>query len=969
VTPVAGVGPDLRQLRAYLEMVAARYPDRRPVGIHAPPGWQGPEELEVAGIIWRVRQAPSVLAARELLEQAEEDGVRLVLLTELPESELGEDLCARLVKQRLLHLDAWESAKARFKAREVDPRLLREPHLARHLLEYEPPEGYEPVPAGLLSADIAWSCLLRFALGLDEAKLDLAGLLRWTQGDGVQRYLAAPLELRASATARLRQVCGGAASLVLGCVDQGRAADAVPLGLLCHLLSGDDPQSSAERRVAAARLERYVGQQPLREAEAREWGRAAVRLVEERGQREEVAAGWLLRADEILAEIGAQDLAFLSDLSPRGYRDRLVRFAAELSAGLASGPGPLAPRLEELAQKVLQHREARRRPVRAEQIEMAVRLARWLEQAGQRSWEASPGQMADWYVREGSFVDWARARLFGAESIPELASVRALLAEKVEELRERQNFLFAQALSGETPQPEVLLPIEEVLARVVAPLAAATRVLLVLLDGASWGVVRELVADLGGHGWREWRPQAGDLPPVLTAFPSVTEVCRASLLCGRLQRGSAPVEAAAFAQNPALRGTRAGDSPPLLFHRADVEGTLAGGLPSDLVRRIESERQRVVGVVIHAVDDYLARDTQLHIAWKAESIRPLLALLDHAGRSRRAVVLASDHGHVLERGSRFRAAEGGDRWRLPGGALEEGEVELRGPRVLAPQGEGLVLAWSEKLRYGQKKCGYHGGVSLQEGIAPLVVLAPAGLSLPGWVQAPSRFPDWWQARAAPAAPPAAPAVPPRRLPTKEQLHFWPAAGAGQEPGWLERLMSSPVFPRRQLLKELPEEELRGLLTCLSEGQGRHSLARLSHRLNISESHLRERLELLTRALNLDGFRILALEGDAVALDIPLLEQRFRLRGQEIRVCTPGGQKVVFWVAFEASKSEVKALECLARFGRLSEKELSRLLGSRRVAGLMENLLQKLHAAGQELVVQEGEGPEGRLYLFRRERLQ
>ena len=128
----------------------------------------------------------------------------------------------------------------------------------------------------------------------------------------------------------------------------------------------------------------------------------------------------------------------------------------------------------------------------------------------------------------------------------------------------------------------------------------------------------------------------------------------------------------------------------------------------------------------------MTSSTRVGAPWNAASVHRLLDLLTVARESDRLVVLASDHGHVHERGSRLESdASGGVRWRCSPRLADDNEVELTGPRVLLGEGR-IVAAWNEKLRYGPIRNGYHGGASAQEIVIPLAVLAREELALDGW---------------------------------------------------------------------------------------------------------------------------------------------------------------------------------------------------------------------------------------------
>ena len=140
---------------------------------------------------------------------------------------------------------------------------------------------------------------------------------------------------------------------------------------------------------------------------------------------------------------------------------------------------------------------------------------------------------------------------------------------------------------------------------------------------------------------------------------------------------------------------------------------------------VRNEQQRVVGVVVNAVDDHLAKSEQLRLSWTVDQFQHLDALLYEAQVAQRAVVVTSDHGHVLEAGSRRLAGSAEERWRPYDDQLAAEELVFEGPRVQQVTGvERIIVPWSEAVRYSQKKQGYHGGATPQEVLVPLAVLVP-----------------------------------------------------------------------------------------------------------------------------------------------------------------------------------------------------------------------------------------------------
>ena len=205
-----------------------------------------------------------------------------------------------------------------------------------------------------------------------------------------------------------------------------------------------------------------------------------------------------------------------------------------------------------------------------------------------------------------------------------------------------------------------------------------------------------------------------------------------------------------------------------------------------------------MGIVINAVDDHLARGDQVRVPWTARHIRPLEELLDVCRASGRVVVLASDHGHVLERGTTLRDSGGPERWRPATGVPAEDEVLLQGPRVVT-EGRRLLAPWSERVRFGMKKNGYHGGATLQEVVLPFGVFAAADTAagLAGWREAAPERPAWWQWQAetdpAPARERPTPAVVRERRPRRPGRPNRP--NRPNRPARAKRATSSPTWNR------------------------------------------------------------------------------------------------------------------------------------------------------------------------------
>ena len=125
-------------------------------------------------------------------------------------------------------------------------------------------------------------------------------------------------------------------------------------------------------------------------------------------------------------------------------------------------------------------------------------------------------------------------------------------------------------------------------------------------------------------------------------------------------RGKQDDERRLFPVVPALLSRCERNFPPLLFHKGQLTEGSRGAPARPVEQAVLNAKHRLVAVVINAVDDRLAGAQQVRDTWSVEAIRPLGALLQLARESGRAVVLASDHGHVWHRDQAATPAPGAD---------------------------------------------------------------------------------------------------------------------------------------------------------------------------------------------------------------------------------------------------------------------------------------------------------------------
>lgn len=889
------------QITAQLEAVLAREPAALAVAIRSATKQDWPDAVMQRGRRFSLRWCDSMLAMREALCDVEQDDAAdagLVMLTPLGSHEIAEDISARLARGRVFQPEGWEIVRQLFGAKEVDARLGRYSWMPQVLVDGAAQGAYTPVANGFLDLETAWKELLQRFLQLEEPRPDATALLRWTMQPSADASLnLLPTNARTDALRWLGESAGTTGNMVLACVKAGRTGDAMALGLVCGVLYATAGEGQAALGHATIRLERFVNDTHVGMAEGRAWAEAARQLVRDGGA--DVYRPALDRADALLNDLRVAEFAHLSDVSPLGFDQRMRSFAALLTLHVQAPTDESLTSVEEAANRVLAHVLAASQPQRADRVEMARRMARWLARPAATA--TTVAALVCWQADEGAFVDWARFRLLGGDELEEVSHSYGAVRTSVIARRNALGQQFALALqhwNAQAPGAEGrIVPLEAVLDRVVAPLAAHQPVLLLVVDGLSTSIFRELFARAERLGWAEMvpatlaRPLAG-----VAAFPTITEVSRATLLCGKLTTGTSSLEKTGFSTHAALLAQSRADVPPKLFHKGDLSDST--NLSNEVRTAIANPQQRVVGLVYNAVDDHLSGPDQLHQRWNLEDLRLFLPILREAREARRVVVITADHGHMLEDGTTQTPGGESDRWRIGNDAVNNNEIVLTGGRVRTPNGATSVTClWSESVRYAGRKNGYHGGVSPQEVTVPLTVLVPFGMTLPEWQPALPAQPEWWdlpnlatpqtsapQQAAAPRTVSRQPAPPP---PLGQHQLFDtpmappPSASPAQAEDWIDTLLQSQVYASQRSLAARvapPDEQMRKMLTALAERGGKLSRAALAQRLSIPEIRLNGMLSAVRRILNVDQATVLLVDESAgtVELNRTLLLQQFRI---------------------------------------------------------------------------------------------
>ena len=898
---MTSAAPTFSQIKAQVAAIRQKIPNARVIGIRASGRWTGERHKQDGPETYLIDQCDSPLAMRIALREPDGEGTTKVLITGLDDKNLGEDILLRLTKRRLFPIDSWQIVKSLFQAQAIDPRLTRHRWIAECLMDWIPTGGYPPVSGGFLDAETVWPILLHRGIGLVSERPDLLAILKWSiSSDRVRLFREIPEHFREGIVDWLSGVAGPTTRAILDCVHRTEGPDALPVGLAAGVVFHSKASGRVEKAVGKMEERFFGGASPNPHLLAR-WSAAATEVVRLQLTDPKEKRAQLQRADEILQEIGADSFAYISDTSPLGFDQRLATFGDRLAQSLASHDPQSVEHLAEARRDVLEHDRSDRETRRLDRVQMALRLVRCLVHV--RSQDAEPQSLEDavsYQLSEGGFVDWARLTLRAGDPVRQLSEAYTQLFEQVTAVREEQSKRFAELLkdwtaAGSTGESPVC--VEKILEKVVAPLAAHVPVLVIVIDGMSMAVCRELVSDISRFDWVTLCPEGHSAMATvgLATIPSITEVSRTSLLCGQLRKGHSGDERSGFESHAALLKHCRSGSPPMLFHKASLQDGDDAVLANEVRKAISSSHRRVVGVVVNAVDDHLSKGEQIDIHWSRDQIKVLPSLLHEAKVARRLVVLLSDHGHVLDHKTQGKAHEGGERWRLDEGEPGETELRVSGSRVVIPESKTLIAPWTERLRYGMPKNGYHGGLTPQEMVVPIAVLCSTDVYPEGWSEAPIDTPAWWDEPVSKTGETREP--PPKIKPikpkptgllfdmdteepvTKPEPKEKPAAEP--MPDWVTALLASPIFDQQKQLagRTVPAETMFvQLLTTLDNRGGKMTSAALARAINYPPIRLRGLLAVVQRVLNIDGYSVVTRDeaSDTIELNRDLLCKQFDL---------------------------------------------------------------------------------------------
>lgn len=831
-----------------------------------------------------------------------EDGRIFLLAWPSAGALLPLDLRHAFVGQRVLRLVGRDRLEQLLKLRVTEDVAASE---LGQLLDAIPVDRLPRYDAPTIDMAGAWRVFLAARVGLQiMARPDGAALLQWLLvargGPEHAREFKGKKKLPAELDAFLGREFGAIGPIAWRAFEEERGRSFVVAGLvvdaLLLALRDDAPLSAEDRGAADLRLRQLRGEHAVPEELLSVWGSQAAEAVRDlatTGRRANALNLPELRSLDVAALLREADgrtdhlaarLVLPSDLLPRAATARLAALS-ELAASLAAQNAPPADALDRIRTRrdaVLAH--VRVAPEARAAAEDLARLAAYLVCERRGTLKGAPSDLttrggtssgavehlrewAAYQAQHGGPIDRA-VRQLGCAHVDALAAGISAIRAVVTASRARSNRAFAQRLQAwhRADAPSDVLPqLVEVGTRVIGPWLDEdpSRTLLVLmLDGLSWGVASELFESLTKLGWGPAAPD-GATSVALAALPTITSVSRTAFFAGQLPapgtaEPSSNLDPTRFAAHPALSRFQ-----PELF----VKKTLGTGadLPAAVSDTLRDRQRRLVGVVVNAVDDWLSGPQQIAHGFGVETVKPLRALLAACAEVGRSVLVVADHGHTLNEELTFSESSDHSRWRLPTEPPEDGELLFTGRKVWCPPGAtGVVLPFLSGATYKWKKVGHHGGATLEEVVVPVVLLEPNGNAFPQ--------PHWWRLEAGVSAPtPTESAV----VGTDAPLFETPVKAGGLA----ARLMASEVWKERKKLLpgRFPEDRLYALLDAM-ERRPRLSGVEFTEITGEPERRIAGFASQAGAALNAGGMEVLCYDREQrrLVLSLELLEQVFEV---------------------------------------------------------------------------------------------
>ncbi|WP_210686515.1 BREX-2 system phosphatase PglZ [Mycolicibacterium sp. GESEQ-9] len=878
-------------IRARLKKASAKQYRHGVLGLRAQPVWSG-DGFEHDGAPVTVVACPSVLSIWEALDARDTEGWTVVL-TNVDDDDLGDTVLAHLLDGRLITPDPWDALRSNFSASTIEPALYRSTNdraVANGLLGVLSPDAYTPAPGGVLTRDHAMRAVARDVLEIvkdSDVEVDALAILEWSRSPSASASLAdlrtrGGAELAAAVSTWLAGRAGQLTKPLTALLESDRITDLVPLGVVAGLFCPDD--GSSDSVALGVFLGRY-GLTSLGTEDLNAWYTSARGLLTtalEPAHQQTV----LQSAAAIVNDLGIGAAAAASDLLPHGLDTRLSLLAdaftsalphllpVDLDAALVAAPA--LQLIETRWAEAEQHFLAAGSPT-VQAFSGAVRLARWLAQPVDPVRGLPDAAVR--YVGADSWVDTALVKARRGAETPVAAAALRELIDLVVARRARHDRAFAAALA-DAPRPAVQT-IENVLRELVVPLARRTATLLLVVDALSMPAANDLVSALQQDGWTEMSAGAADRAWALAVLPTLTQRSRCSLLCGELREGADTVERTGFISLIRDAGLQAtGGVPDPIFHKRALDAIPSGAnLATDVNNAIaDTTGQPLVAAILNYVDDTLHHTDPGGTDWNLTTITHLRALLHAAKNAGRALVITSDHGHIIEYGTSAKVNRANTYGQRAHGDFAnvdpDREVVVEGPRVLT-ESQRVVLAVDETVRYGARNAGYHGGALPAEALVPVLTFLPG--QLPDWATPVAGVePSWWYPGT--SETPTAVTTSGRKKKTAQEPSLFDVATTEPVSPLPDKVIRSKVFDSQlglagRIVVKAPQ--IKSLLQALlAVGANELTLAQAASALGVATASVNGALMQTKRVLDVEGYEVLQVARGVVRLDVAALKEQF-----------------------------------------------------------------------------------------------
>ena len=856
-------------------------------------GKGGLHKTKAAGDVHVVPVTGELEFRREFIKYRDERAVFLVPFPQLPDDVLGSFAFGGKVKR----LDREAKLKRLLSATALGRAVVRS-ELGKHMLAEQNPVKLAVPSSSVVSLRRVWEAWLTTHAKL-KGGLALDSLLTWVASADPAPVNAIGAPLLAELEGQLRDHVSPLAPHILDAWLNGRGGDVVALALLAEVEVSDEVAKmwmSLQCKAVFPKLTERERPQMLRDL-----GSGASSALVTLG---DVATKVAQRADDMIDEPKVRASFEDHPRLPSGVAARLRALGAALKAHAKKCTRESFQTVDEAHQRAESHALYGREEYAAqrERIDSAVRLAAWLTVRPEKACLGALGPHSDalrlgsFFANEGGYIDLARTRTRGGGASAIDKGIAAI-AKVADDARAELDHTFARSLAAwhasNRPRNEQsdapVVPIDRALEMFVARFLredASRKVLVLLIDGLSWGQCVELLDSLADS----WAPtlfnnRKGKIPAVFATLPTVTEVSRGAFFKGAPMPNGKRLDTSRhpkfFEAHRALR--KECDKPPKLLlrggsHRPD------GSKSEDARKLVANSDRRVVGVVINGVDSALKRDPQQRVTNEVGDIVSLKALLEAARDGGRFVLIASDHGNVQKTPETTRlpgVKDARTRFRT-GSANAPGELFFRGEGVYCEKGEeGAVLLTDDRSQYTPVvHAGEHGGAALSEVVAPCVLL---GDVTNGELEGNEETfvyptPRWWLRRVGDAkvvaksvpksksgplfdvVQPVKRSVVPKRVPKREPEHPLGASAVFRE------LVTNAKF-RQQILIAVE---------YLDERNGKAALEDVAGALGVPVRRVRGLLSKMLGVLNIDGDPVLSYDANDATLRVELLRQHFEI---------------------------------------------------------------------------------------------